>query len=50
MAKSYEGLPAAEQEVEQSTILAQLHILRHLAATRAGIAGSVLPRLEPLPR
>jgi hypothetical protein len=38
MGKHYEGLPAAAS-VEQSIILAQLQILRHLErATRAGIA------------
>lgn len=38
MGTHYEGLPAAAS-VEQSIILAQLQILRHLErATRAGIA------------
>jgi hypothetical protein len=37
MGKHYEGLPAAAN-VEQSIILAQLQILRHLERTRAGIA------------
>ena len=34
MRKSYEGLPAAAT-VEQSIILAQLQILRHMEAIRA---------------
>ena len=42
MGKSYEGLPEAVN-VEQSIILAQLQLLRHLEATRAGIARTVLP-------
>ncbi len=49
MGKSYEGLPAAAN-VEQSMILAQLQILRHLEATRAGIARMVLPQLGAAPR
>ena len=49
MGKSYEGLPAAAN-VEQSIILAQLQILRHLEATRAGIARRVFPQLGATPR
>ena len=48
MSKSYEGLPAAAN-VEQSIILAQLHILRHLQAARARIARTVLPQLGAAP-
>jgi len=35
--------------LEQSIILAQLQILRHLEATRAGIARTVLPQLGAVP-
>ena len=48
MGKHYEGLPAAAT-LEQSIILAQLQILRHLEATRAGIARTVLPQLGAVP-
>ena len=34
MGKTYEGLPAA-RNVEQSIILAQLQVLRHMEAIRA---------------
>jgi hypothetical protein len=42
MGKSYEGL-AAVMNVEQSIILAQLQILRHMEAIRAG-AREILAR------
>jgi hypothetical protein len=48
MYKSYEGLPAAAN-VEQSIMLAQLQILRHMEATRAGLVRSVLPQLGAAP-
>ena len=48
MGNSYEGLQAAAN-VEQAIILAQLHILRHLEAARAGIARTVLPKLGAAP-
>ena len=42
MGKPYQGLPAAAN-VEQSIILAQLQILRHMEAIRAG-AREILAR------
>ena len=48
MGKSYQGLPAAVN-VEQSIILAQLQILRHMEATRSGIVRTVLPQLQAAP-
>ena len=48
MGKSYEGLPAAGN-VEQSIILAQLHILRRMEATRARTSRAVLPQLGAAP-
>jgi hypothetical protein len=35
--------------VEQSIILAQLQILRHMEATRSGIVRTVLPQLQAAP-
>jgi hypothetical protein len=47
MEKHYEGLPAAAN-LEQSIILAQLQILRHLErATRAGITRTFLSEPGP---
>jgi hypothetical protein len=48
MGRSYEGLPPAAN-VEQSIILAQLQILRHMESARTGTARTVVPQPGAVP-